>query len=185
MVAPYDSRKQEYNKFTNLPSIPYNCITYLMDNNETIWKLLKYKEADAWNKTNLTKAQKGALIYDGSADETKFRVFLDIGQENPWTDQACILRISIIEAVPTNYIWGNISIGMECYTHYKINHLSNYETRLDVVMQQLVETFNGAEIGGLGRLYFDSYASGRCKMVTIGNPPFKGKAVTLCNYLTS
>jgi hypothetical protein len=182
-----DNRKEVYNKYTELPNLSYNCIKYLMDNNDTVWKLLKYNDNNAWKNDsdhpNLTKAEKGALIYDGSPAETDFRVFSDVGSDEPWTIQACILRITPIELVPTNYIYGQVSMLFECYVNYKINALSNYSTRLNMVTQQLLEVFNGQEIGGLGRLFFDSRASSRCRMTIGGKIPFKGNALILTNWM--
>mgnify|MGYP007099587387 FL=1 len=74
-------------------------------------------------------------------------------------------------------------MGFEIYTHYKCSTLSNYTSRLDAMAQKLISVFNGAEIGGLGVLYFDARASNRCKLSTIGSIPYRGKAVILCNRI--
>lgn len=178
-----NDRKIEYNKFSYLPELSYNCIKYLMGNDEMIWKLLKYSSPDAWNKPDLTTSEKAALIYDGSEDSTKFRVFLDVGQDDSWVKEACLLRISPLEISPTNYIYGQIIMSFEIYSHYKINHLSNYATRLDMATQRIIEIFNGSEVGGMGRLYFDKGASQYTKVRTIGSVPMKGKLVLMCNYM--
>ena len=179
-TLPCDPIQAVYDKFSNFDSISYNCIKYLMDNDEETWKLMYYNDADCWNKTNLTLDQKASLIYDGSPDETLFRVFQDSGQDNSWTVQACILRITPILAHPTNYVFGMMAIGFEVYSHYKINHTSLYKTRLDMMAQRLIEVFNGAEIPGLGRLFFDSKASSYCRLSSIGAIPYKGKSLILC-----
>lgn len=182
-----DTIKEMYNKFEEFPDISYNCIEYMMNNNELIWKLLKYNDKDAWKSDskhpNLTKAQKGALIYDGSPDDTSFRIFFDIGQDNSWTEQACILRITPIEIVPKNHVYGNVSVGFQVYSHYKINQLSNYKTRLNIVTQQLISVFNGQEVGGLGRLYFDARANSACRMTIGGQIPYKANNITMCNWV--
>jgi hypothetical protein len=180
-----DSRKDIYNKFTNLPNLSYNCLSYLIEQDESIWKLLKYNDPDAWNKPDLTKEEKGLLIYDGSPNETDFRVFLDVGQDNSWNIQATVLRVSPIQLYPTNHIYGNVSIAFEVYSHFRLNHLSNYTTRIDTIVQKIIEVFNGSEIGGLGRLYFDARANNRSKMIDIGKIPYKGKVVVMCNWIAS
>lgn len=172
-----------YNMFTELPNLSYNCISYLKDNDEYIWKLLKYNNPDAWKEPNLTEAEKIALIYNGQDDETKYRIFSDVAADNSWTIEACILRISPITILPTNYVYGYVSMGFEIYSHYKINQMSNYQTRIESMAQRIIQVFNGAEIGGLGRLYFDYRASTLCKSVIIGSIPFKGRAITMCNHL--
>ena len=182
-----DSRKEEYNKFIDLPSISYNCIKYLMDNNELVWKLLKYDDKDAWKNDvthpNLTKAQKGALIYDGSPNETDFRVFMDVGMDDPWTEQACVIRITPARLTPTSYVYGQVNMLFEVYAHYKVNTMSNYSTRLTTISQQFIEVFNGAEIGGLGRLFFDMKASPENRLTINGRTPMRGNALIMTNWM--
>jgi len=177
-------RQSVYNKYSNFAQVSYNCITYLIENNEMVWKLLKYDDADAWkddaDHPDLTKAQKGALIYAGQKDETQFRVFSDIGQDQPWEIEACTLRIHPVELYPTNHIWGELILGYETYSHYAMNTLSNYETRIDRIIQELLKTFNGAEVENIGRIFFDDSAYGRSKVSIVGQIPWKGKAMTMC-----
>jgi len=182
-----DARKDSYNKFENLPLLSYNCIKYLMDNNDTVWKLLKYTDRDAYkNDTthpNLTKAEKGALIYNGMPNQNDYKIFLDVGQDDAITTESAILRIHPMELTPVNYVYGNVSMAFECYAPFKANTLSNYQTRVITIIQQIIETFNGAEIGGLGRLYFDSRASSRCRMTLAGQINFKGNVAVFCNWI--
>jgi hypothetical protein len=184
-----DEVKEQYNKFEKFPSLSYNCINYLVDNNDMIWKLLSYTDKDAYKNDsthpNLTKAQKGALIYKGdSANERNFRVFMDFGQDIAWTEQVTVLRITPTKLIPKSYVYGNVSMALEVYTHYLINQLSNYQTRLNMITQQLIETLNGQEIGGLGRLYFDYRANSECRMIIGGQTPFKGNVLVMCNWIT-
>ena len=182
-----DFVKDMYNKFTDLPTLSYNCIAYLIENNEIIWHLLKYNDRDCWKTDathpDLTKAEKGALIYAGQSDDTNYRIFQDVGYDSAWNQQCCFLRITPIELFPINHIIGKVTIGFEIYAHYKINTLSNYQTRLNMMSQQIIETFNGAEILGMGRLFFDARTSSRCKMQIIGSIPYKGNAVFMTNYI--
>ena len=177
-----DTVKQSYNKFTEFPTISYNVIKYLMNNNEMIWKLLNYNVANAYQESNLTLSQKAGLIFDGLGKETDFRVFQYLGQDDSWTIESCSIRVCPIELVPANYVYGNISLGFEIYCHGKINTLSNYTTRLDTITQQLIETLNGQEVGGIGRLYFDSRASSRCRAQTMGSIPYRGTGLIFCNW---
>ena len=105
----------EYNTFDLFPDISYNCIAYLIDNNELIWRLLQYTDSNAYrldsDHPNLTKSQKGLLVYDGVREETDCRVFMDSGQDYSWNIRACILRITPIRLRPSNNIFGNVSIG--------------------------------------------------------------------------
>lgn len=175
-----DSTQAQYNKFSGLSSLSYSCIEYLIDNEEMLWKLLKYNDADSWNRDNLTSAEKSALVYDGSPNETDYRVFMDIGADNSWTEEACILRVSPVTVIPTNHINGTISMAFEVYCHYRSNHLSNYKTKIDYATQRIIEIMNGAEIDDVGRLFFDSRISA-CRSTVIGSIPFKGRGTIFCN----
>lgn len=184
-----DDIKAIYNKFDEFPQISYNCTKYLMANNELIWKLLKYSDKDAWKSDsghpNLTTAEKGYLINDGSPDpdHERFRIFFDVGQDDSWTNEACVLRITPVELIPKNHVYGNVALAFEVYCHYKMNQLSNYATRLNTITQQIIEVFNGQEVGMLGRLYFDARASSRCRMSVAGQIPFKGNVIIMCNWM--
>jgi hypothetical protein len=183
-----DQVKEVYNKYTDLPSFSYKCIKYLLNNNDMIWKLLYYTDKDAYKNDsthpNLTKTQKGNLIYDGSPDQTPYRVFLDVGQDDSWSSETCILRVSPSELIPTNYIYGYVSMAFQVLAHSKINTLSNYTTRVISITQQLIESLNGENIDGIGRIYFDNRASRACKMNISGQTPFKGAATIFCNWIT-
>jgi hypothetical protein len=182
MAQILDPIKDQYNKFQTFPLAFYNIAKYLINNEDEMWKILKYSDPDAWNRPNLTNKEKGDLIYAGQPNETDFRLFGSVGMDNAWTVEACILCISPITLVPQNYVYGYMSIGFEVYSHYKIVALSNYTSRIDVVTQRLIETLNGADIEGVGRLYFDFKASSATKSVVIGSIPYKGRATIMCNY---
>jgi len=182
MTQILDARQDQYNKFQTFPLASYNIIKYLIANEDELWKILKYTDPDAWDKSNLTMQEKADLVYAGQPNETSFRVFNSVGMDNAWTVEACILCVSPITLIPQNYVYGYMSIGFEVYSHYKIVSMSNYTNRLDYVTQRLIETLNGADIDGIGRLYFDYKASTATKSIVIGAIPFKGRATIMCNY---
>jgi len=41
---------------------------------------------------------------------------------------------------------------------------------------------NGADIEGVGRLYFDYRASAASRSMPMGAIPYKGRATIMCNY---
>jgi len=181
--------KEIYNKYESFPDLTYSCIDFLLKNNDLIWKLLKYTDNNAYKNDsahpNLTIAQKGYLINDGTPDPEydRFRVFLDVGQDNTVTKEMCILRIEPAKLIPKNHIYGMVSMAFETYSHVKLNTLSNYRSRIDVITQQLIETFNGQEIGGLGVLHFDARASSLCSTTMVGQIPMKGKMTILNSWI--
>ena len=164
-----------YNKYTFLPEIAYECVKYLLENNQLVWKLLRYTTPDAYSKPNLTKAQKGALIWKGEGTTDNFNVFMDGGLPDVEMKETTILRISPYQVFPKNRSIGDIAMIMEVYSHYKINTMSNYQTRVDTIMQQLLETFNGAEIGGIGLMNFSKQGLSAVRIEEAGQIPFKGK----------
>lgn len=170
---------EAYNKYPGLADYPYNCITYLIENNEMIWKLLKYNEANAYKQDNLTKEEKGLLVYKGTDKEEDFRVFMDQGQSDAWVHESCVLRISIFRIFPTNRTIGTVQMSFEVYSHYKINHLTNYRTRIDYICQELIETFNGKEMGGIGKLFYNLMEDTTQTLSQSGQVPFKGKRIIM------
>lgn len=173
-----DTERIGYNKYEYYKNLSYNIISYLMKNNELIWKLLKYNTADAWSQTNLTLEEKGSLIYDGSDDSTGYHVFLDEGNPDVHTREDCIIRVSPMEMYPENKIVGTILIGCEVYAHYKVNTLSDYTTRVDTIVQEFLTTLNGVAIDGvIGNLSFDRVMNQQIRQSMSGQTPFKGKIV--------
>lgn len=171
-----------YNDFKQFSKLSYNCIKLLMDTNELVWKLLKYTDPDAWSKPDLTQEEKGSLIYKGQQDTSQYRVFMDGKQPDVLMDEVPLLRIMPHYAIGLNRTLGVIEMSMEVFSHYKINHLSNYETRIDIITQQLLETFNGSNIGGLGLLTFDKMADQSSRLFQAGQIPFGGRQIIFSNY---
>lgn len=177
----YNINAGSYGQYDFFDEYSYTCIKYLMENDEVVWKLLKYTTPDAWDKADLTMAEKGALIYNGGDNTASARVFMDIGQPDVLTEETCIVRISPYSIFPDNRVVGTVSIMLECYSHYKVNHLSNYKTRIDMITKRLIQVFNGAQIGGLGKLFFDRVGSDSNRMENGSQLPFKGRWIIMSN----
>lgn len=179
-------RKQSFNTFSSLPELSYNCVAHLLENDNKVWRLLSNMESDCLDENkypDLTMEEKIDIIYRGADNITSCRVFLDIGLDDVWREEAAILRIAPTVITPDTYVYGRVSMGFEVYSHFKVNHLSNNSTRVVSIIQRLLELFNGAEIDGLGRLYFDQSAASSCKVVTIGRIPYKGMGLIMTNYM--
>jgi len=141
-----------YNKYTKLPLYSYNCISHLVRENEEIWKILKYNDSDCWTKASLTQTEKTNMIYSGQPDETNYRVFSDEGQINAWTGEVSVIRIFPYSVFPDNRTVGTVTIVFDLYAHYRINHMSNYQTRVDTMTQIILDVFNGTIVDGVGQL---------------------------------
>lgn len=169
--------QEAYNDFSLFAKLSYNCIKYMMDNNELIWKLLKYTEPDAWDKPDLTQEEKAGLIYAGQQDSSQYRVFMDGKQPDVLMGEIALVRIMPRFAVGFNRTVGLIEVGMEVFAHYKVNHMSNYQTRIDTITGELLSTFNGADIGGVGLLNFDKSTDESARLFEAGQIPFGGKYI--------
>lgn len=54
-----------YNKFSQMPFIPYRILEYLAYKNENIWKILKYDDYRCLEKPQLTFQEKNGIDLDG------------------------------------------------------------------------------------------------------------------------
>ncbi len=179
-----DINAGSYAYYPDYDVVPYRCVKYLMEQDDIIWRLIKYNSPDAWDETrfpNLTMQEKAALIYAGSDNTSDFRVFMDRGQPDVNTLEICQIRISNYSIFPENRVVGTMSVIFEVYPHYKVNHLSNYRTRGDMIMKRLIQVFNGSSIAGIGKLYFDRIASESTRQETGGQLPYLGKWMIMSN----
>lgn len=168
----------QYADFSVFNQISYNCISKLARENELVWKLLKYPQSDAWQMPALTAKEKSDLIYAGQADSSEYRVFMDNKQPDVLMQEIAMVRIFPATAAGFARNYGVIGVGMQVFSHYKINHLSNYTTRVDTIAGELIALFNGAtDIGGLGNLAFHKAAEDSDRLFEIGQIPFAGKQI--------
>ena len=147
--------KLPYNTYKTTRGFGYAILKYLMTNNEDIWKLLKYNTPDALSKPNLTMEEKGELIWNGTGDSEDYRVFRSPFLDDAITSQISQLRIYNAVLSPYNRSVGTVDIGIECLCHNKIINLDTYESRVEVMMQNIIECLNGRDIAGVGVLAFD------------------------------
>lgn len=164
-----------YNKFPYFDEYSYKIITHLLDNNQTIWKLLNYTTPGAWNEPNLSTSDKVGLIYKGSGKTSDYKVFMDDGPPDVVTEEMCQLRIHPFGLFPVDRTNGDLTIMAEVYSHFKINTLDNYRTRVDMIIRELLDTLNGEQIAGIGRLVFSKPGVSSTRMESSGQIPYKGK----------
>lgn len=165
-----------YAQYEGFDSFSYNCVSYLMNNDEVVWKLLKYSKPTAWQMPDLTQEEKASLIYKGEDNSSKFHVFLDQGQPDVETQEGSIIRISPYSIAAPNRVVGTVMMMFEVYTNYHNNHLSNYKTRNDMIAKRFLQVFNGATIeGGLGKLHLDNLGSYGTRLEMAGQQPWRGR----------
>lgn len=173
--------KNAYATYNQMPNLSYKILEYLMTSEkaEIIWKLLKYTDSDAWKKPDLTRAEKAKMIYDGKASQDDYNVFLDYFMDESTNKEKSFLRIYPSTIFPTTRTYGICCINLEVFIHSQINHLSNYTTRLDTIIQKLIEILNGVDVEGVGVLYFDANVTTYNRVITTGEKPYKGKVLTM------
>lgn len=177
--------QNSYAGYQYLDDYSYNCIKYLMDNDEEVWKLLKHTSPDAWNMPNLTYEEKASLIYNGADDTSNYKVFLDMGSPDVLTREDCLIRISPHSIFPENRVIGTVNMIFEVYANYHCNTLSNYKTRVDMITRRFFQVFNGVEIPGMvGRLYFDRLSSESNRMEWGGQSPWRGRWIIFSGKAT-
>ena len=173
---------ESYNDFKQFSKLSYSCISKMINENELIWKLLKHTDPDAWNFPNLTYEEKVSLIYTGQQDSSMYKVFMDGKQPDVLMEECTLVRIMPHYAVGLNRTVGYIEVSMEVFSHYKINHMTNYQTRIDTITEELLGLFNGSDVGGLGLMSFDKMADESSRLFQAGQIPFGGKQLIFSTY---
>jgi hypothetical protein len=155
--------EHDYNQYTGYSEIPYKIMSHLMLNNDILWKLCKYPEPNALSQTNLTLAEKRALVYGGQSDSTPYRVFTV-----KYTDDAVELmqtqmRIYMARVYPKNYVTGMVDVFIDVFCHNKIAVLSDskHRNRYDIMFEEVMKTLNGKNVDTLGNLFFNGEANNR------------------------
>ena len=164
-----------YNEYGKIRQFEYNIVTYLMQNNQEVWKLLNKALPNCLSDADLTIEQKGALIYQGQPDSTPYRVFLQPFTDDAFDEQQSQIRIYTSYIKPTNRVYGLVDFCFEVVSHNKICTLDGYENRNVVLMQQIIETLNGSDINGVGLLTFDySRSTNNRANIALFNKNFQG-----------
>ena len=148
-----------YNSYSGIEMMPYKIIAYMIENNEDIFKLLKFTTPDALDKPNLTQSEKGAMIYNGEPNSTGYNIFMQPVLDDAFTEMVAQFRVYPDIIIPEDHIRGIATFNFELLSHSKINTLNNYSTRLIWMLQQTIQCLNGINIDGVGQLFFNKKAS--------------------------
>lgn len=161
-----------YNSLSALPNIPYNIITYLANNDEIIWKMLKYSDYEALDKPDLTFDEKKSLIWKYGPQEN-FGVFLTGLIEDAIAESKSIMKCyqyyihaSSLYTSTIVYAFDFLYGGQMSLVKYNGVPVS----RGDLFINRILTVLNGAYVGGVGKLMFNDdvsrYSLGRA---VIGN----------------
>lgn len=175
--------ESSYNQYDGLQNFTLFIIQHLMLNNEDIWKLLKYDTQDALEKPNLTREEKASLIYPGASggDMDDYRVFRTPYLDDLTTNQQAQLRVYLESVTPDTMLYGTVDVNIEVICHVKMIELNDYQNRAESIVWQVIKTLNGAEVGGIGKLFFDRNGSfyDLIKMNRYNNRNFYGYTITM------
>ena len=163
------TRSMNFNTFKNISKVPYTIVMDYLFYNENIWKLLYYITDEDGNpisrpleRPNLTSKQKRSLIYNGIDDVNKYRVFLsNVPLSEETTGQVQQIRIFRDRVLPKDAFISNATWTIELPCHNAISTIivdNIIVNRVDLLQEEILETLNGKEIGGIGTLMF-SYDS--------------------------
>lgn len=170
-----------YGTYPILKNLGNLIIQYLVLNNENIWKLLKFPTPDALEKPNLSRREKSELIHEGMKDTSEYRVFRSPYLDDLQDYECSQLRIYVEGLNPENRVLGLIDVNFELIIHSKLVNLNGYMNRLEVMLFEVIDCLNGANVQSLGQLAFDRTLSvyDLAKMNLFNNRNFYGYTLTM------
>lgn len=155
----FDIERIAYNKMEGFSNLAYNILSYLMTNNENIWKLLKYNTTNALSYGDLTMDEKRSLIFNGTGDSENFNVFRSPFVDDAFTSEVSQLRIYALTINPNNRSLSTIDFAIDCITHVKLCNIDGCKNRAEVMVEEVIKTLNGQDIDGVGRIFMDERES--------------------------
>lgn len=174
----------QFNKYSQMPFIPYRITEYLANNNENIWKILKYDDYNCLDKPNLSFEEKMKLIWTNESDQENYRVFFSYLIENSMIESTTILKIFRPSTVPTSNIAGKSAYQFDILYGGKISVIEYRGIpcpRGDVIEHELLKTLNGKYVGGAGQLQFNTQVIGLSRSgLNLGNSKtFEGNSLVM------
>lgn len=146
-----------YNSLAALPPSLYNILTYLVLNNENIWKMLKYNSYDALSKPNLTNKEKFELLWKTGPQE-KYGVFFTNLVGDAVCQSKCILKMYQYYIQASGLYTGTLVYAFDFLygaTMALVEKDGIPVNRGDLFIHEMLKTLNGVEIGGVGKLQFN------------------------------
>lgn len=162
-----------FNRYTNLPSVPYKIIEYLAQNNKKIFKALYYQGSDALEQPDLTLEQIIGMIYVDKGKEDDKHIFLKPLVGDEMLESATQLRLYKYGISPNDNMISTINYRFDIITGSKIGLIYDDGipcSRLDVIETELLNTLNGVDLFGTGKFQFNRDLSTTDKQIlTLSN----------------
>lgn len=161
-----------YNSMSQLPTVPYNILTYLAKEEQILWKLLAYNSYDALTQPDLTFSQKLNLLWKTGPQE-QCGVFFTNLVEDAISESKCILKIYNYYIHANQLYTGTVVYAFDFLYGGQMS-LVNYNgvpvSRGDLFINRILTLLNGVEVGGVGKLtFFDDMSRYDLARSVIGN----------------
>lgn len=141
---------------SRLPSIPYNILTHLAQEEQILWKLLAYNGYDALNQPDLTFSQKMNLLWKEGPQES-YSIFLTNVVDDAIAESKTIIKIynyyihaSNLYLAPTVYAF-DILYGPKMSL---VDYNGIPVSRSDLFVNRILTLLNGVEVNGVGKMMF-------------------------------
>ena len=148
-----------YNKFEQLRGASNTIITYLMQNNQNLFKLLKYIEPqkNPYSQPDMSFSEKVAMVaknsYDTNDSVTKNILFITETRE-AFTTNVAQLRVEVDTVKAINAYTGFMNVWFQIIVPISADVMENTtitgERRTDAIFLELVSSLNGVEIPNSG-----------------------------------
>jgi hypothetical protein len=136
--------------------------------NQNLLKCLKYDSTDALSQPDLTQSDIDILI-NQEGDTSKSRVFFTPFNLNPANDAKSELHLFIRRFKPDNIQLANVQILFQIIVNNQLWRLDNGQQRPLVMIEEILNSLQGVDIGFIGNLYFTNDIS-----IIQYNPYFTG-----------
>lgn len=161
-----------YNSMSQLPTVPYNILTYLAKEEQILWKLLAYNSYDALTQPDLTFSQKLNLLWKTGPQE-QYGIFFTNLVEDAISESKCILKIYNYYIHANQLYTGTVVYAFDFLYGGQMS-LVNYNgvpvSRGDLFINRILTLLNGVEVGGVGKLtFFDDMSRYDLARSVIGN----------------
>lgn len=169
-----------YNSYNGLSFLSYNIITLLFKN-EKIWKLLYYSDPNALSEPDLTPQQKRDMIWAGQENQEDYAVYLVPLAENIEYNSKVILKLYCVSIEPQRQVIGQVFYAMEIMCQSRVSMLADRRSRIEVLLEEILKTVNGAEINGTSELFFNNDMGGS---IRCGTDMAIDQKRNYCGYVT-
>ena len=166
--------KTMVNTHRGISKIVDELFSKMVENNESIWKLLTFDEVEIiehedddeyiYNRhemdikgENLTYEEKVALLFKNNDDADNYRIQFQPSTDDALKERQCRLHMYIDKVIPINQYVSIISIEFNILCHNKYNMIDGgHRQRIDCICEELINFFNGMILNkGIGNVYFD------------------------------